>query len=341
MGEEGKQRVAWVDYAKGLCIFFVVMLHTTKAVEHDAGGPGWMHHVVDFARPFRMPDFFMISGLFLARTINRPWRTYLDKKVVHFAYFFLMWVVIENTFKVRSMGQLRALPLEILETWVQPHGSPLWFIYMLPVFYVLTRLVNAIPWPVVWIVAAGLQIAEIDTGILVLDQGAERFVYFYSGYVFAPQIFKTAEWFMDHPGWGVLGLLVWAGINGALVHQGVAADPGIGLLLGGAGALAVVMSSALLSRRDVAAPLRDWGQRSIVVYLAFFIPMVITKKLIFKQNVLTDTGTIAAIVTVLAVVLPLVFHTLIRNTWLRFLFERPAWATFSEATPSEATPPAG
>jgi uncharacterized membrane protein YcfT len=47
--------------------------------------------VVAFAKPFRMPDFFLISGLFLARVIDRDWRTYLDRKVVHFVYFYLLW----------------------------------------------------------------------------------------------------------------------------------------------------------------------------------------------------------------------------------------------------------
>ena len=52
-----------------------------------AGGrpQGWMHAAVAFARPFRMPDFFLISGLFLARVIDRARRDYLDRKVLHFA----------------------------------------------------------------------------------------------------------------------------------------------------------------------------------------------------------------------------------------------------------------
>src|SRR5205085_7110091 len=78
-------RVDWVDYAKGICIVMVVMMHSTLGMELAAGREGFMHVVVEFARPFRMPDFFMISGLFLARVIDRNWRTYLDRKVVHFA----------------------------------------------------------------------------------------------------------------------------------------------------------------------------------------------------------------------------------------------------------------
>jgi hypothetical protein len=37
-----------------------------------------------------MPDFFLISGLFLVRVIDRDWRTYLDRKAVHLAYFRLL-----------------------------------------------------------------------------------------------------------------------------------------------------------------------------------------------------------------------------------------------------------
>src|SRR5687768_1359785 len=91
-------RVDWVDYAKGICIIMVVMMHSTLGVGTAAGGEGFMHYVVNFAKPFRMPDFFLISGLFLARVIDRDWKTYLDRKVVHFAYFYLLWMTIQFGF---------------------------------------------------------------------------------------------------------------------------------------------------------------------------------------------------------------------------------------------------
>ena len=46
-----------------------------------------------------MPDFFLISGLFLARRIDVPWRDYFDKKVVHFLYFYFLWMTIQFLFK--------------------------------------------------------------------------------------------------------------------------------------------------------------------------------------------------------------------------------------------------
>ena len=92
-------RVDWVDYAKGFCIVFVVMMHSTLGVGNAVGQEGWLHTVVAFAKPFRMPDFFLISGLFLARVIDRDWRTYLDRKVLHFVYFYLLWTAIQFAVK--------------------------------------------------------------------------------------------------------------------------------------------------------------------------------------------------------------------------------------------------
>src|SRR5215470_10977119 len=64
-GAGGSGRIDWVDYAKGICIVMVVMMHSVLGVELAAGQTGFMHAVVAFAKPFRMPDFFLISGLFL------------------------------------------------------------------------------------------------------------------------------------------------------------------------------------------------------------------------------------------------------------------------------------
>src|SRR5947199_1364482 len=156
-------RVAWVDYAKGFCIVFVVMMHSTLGVGQATGQEGWLHTVVAFARPFRMPDFFLISGLFLAQVIDRDWRLYLDRKVVHFVYFYLLWTAIQFAVKapvfVHEQG-LAGVAYAYLESFWEPFGT-LWFIYLLPVFFVATKLARTfrIPPIVVWLAAAALEIA--------------------------------------------------------------------------------------------------------------------------------------------------------------------------------------
>ena len=70
-----------------LCILLVVLMHATLGVEKATGTTTALNGFIEWARPFRMPDFFLISGLFLAAHINRPWPKYLDTKVVYVACF--------------------------------------------------------------------------------------------------------------------------------------------------------------------------------------------------------------------------------------------------------------
>ena len=79
---EEAARLAWVDVAKGLCIILVVMMHSTLGTGEAMGGEGFLHTVVAFAKPFRIPDFFLLSGLFLGRVIDRDWRLFADRRIV-------------------------------------------------------------------------------------------------------------------------------------------------------------------------------------------------------------------------------------------------------------------
>src|SRR5882757_7681425 len=188
-------RINWVDYAKGICIVMVVMMHSVLGVELAAGQTGFMHVLVAFAKPFRMPDFFLISGLFLPLVIDRDWRTYLDRKVVHFAYFYVLWVTIQFGFKAPAFaadaGWGHAGYL-YLESFIEPFGT-LWFIYLLPVFFVVIKLTRGLPPPLIWGAAALLEAAHVVTGWTVIDEFCARFVYIYSGYLFAELVFALSD----------------------------------------------------------------------------------------------------------------------------------------------------
>jgi len=336
-----RARVDWVDYAKGFCIIFVVMLHATNGVSLAVGHEGWMGWVVAFAKPFRMPDFFMISGLFLARVIDRDWRTYVDRKVIHFAYFYVLWLTIEFAMKapyyINRDGWENAV-LEYLNSYWQPHSS-LWFIYLLPIFFVVTKLVRQwrIPVIAVWLVGAGLEMTHLHTGFDVIDEFAARFVYFYTGYVAATYIFSLAQRALDNPDKTILLLLVWGAINGTVVFTGYSEYPGISLGLGLIGACAVVAVATLMARSGrVFEWVRYCGKNSIVIYLASFAPVPITRVVLLKTGIITDVGTISLIVTAVSVITPLILFWIVRNGPFRFLFERPQWARIEDKHPKTA-----
>ncbi|WP_184262914.1 acyltransferase family protein [Rhodopseudomonas rhenobacensis] len=318
-------RIDWVDYAKGICIVMVVMMHSVLGVEIAAGQTGYMHYLVEFARPFRMPDFFLLSGLFLAVVIDRDWRTYLDRKVVHFAYFYVLWVTIQFGFKAPAFAAEQGwahVGLMYLESFIEPFGT-LWFIYLLPIFFVVTKATKRLPPAAIWIVAAALEMTHLSTGWTVIDEFAARFVYFYSGYLFASKVFALSERARARPRWALAGLALWAIVNAAIVYDGCSTWPVFSLVLGFAGACAIIVIGTLLAKQQWLNGLRFCGEHSIVIYLAFFLPMVIARVSLLKFAPFLGVGTISLLVTIAGVVGALAIWRLALRTGARFLFERP------------------
>jgi len=334
-------RVDWVDYAKGICILLVVMFHTVNHYEAAVGAEGWMRWIVDFSKPFRMPDFFLISGLFLSRTINANLATYIDKKVDHFAYFYLLWLAL--TLLLTDNDVLRSNPVEFVKLYVwnivQPTGV-LWFVHMLAVFYVATRLLARVPKWMVLVAAAALQIAHqalwIDTGSFIANRAMDYYVFFFLGYAIHGLVFDVAERARARP-WVALAVLTgWGVCNYWLVAQGFHDMPVYGLMMGLAGALAIVEIAALLSKWKSARFLRYCGQNSIVIYLTFFFPMTILERTLSANGWIADVGTACLVILVISAVLPLLFHLAIKRTPLIALYVRPQWARLGRAEPKLA-----
>lgn len=356
ISDSSAARVAWVDVAKGLCIIMVVMGHAVIGVETAAGQPGWMGYVVSFARPFRMPDFFLISGLFLGLVIDRPWMRYIDRKVVHFVYFYVLWLTIQFAFRAPFMAMEDGAPATLeayLMAFVEPFGT-LWFIYILPIFFVFTRLVKTLPAWFLLAWAACLEILPIHTGWTLIDEFASRYVWFLIGYLFAAQIFRIADWARENPGKALALIALWAPVNLWLVFTppspalavliqpelsnagargGIAEMSFVSLPLALAGITVVIWVSALLSERRGFAWLTWLGAHSLVVYLSFFLPMVLARVALLHSGIITDVGTVSLLTLIAAVAGPVLLYFLVKwSGYGGFLFERPRWAYIDKAT---------
>lgn len=348
-------RLEWVDMAKGLSILLVVMMHSAFGVGEETGGVGYLHWVIAWASPFRMPEFFAISGLFLSMVIARDWSRYADRRVVHYLYFYAVWAVIQIVFKVAlGTGNPAQAAGDLAWAIVEPYGV-LWFIYMLAVVSAVTKLLHdtKVPHIAALAVGAALQIAPIHSGVYLLDQFAEYFVYFYAGYALAPRLFALVEWAQRNAAIATAAILVWILAQAALVFSpgfavtpghvngGISDLPGIHLAMAVIGSTALCVAAALLCK----LPFMDWlrwlGSKSIVVYLAFALPMAITRTVLIKLGIITDTGLLSTIVMAAAVIGPLILYWLIERTgWGKFLFERPAWAHLPGTRQSRPAQPA-
>ncbi|MEO5806816.1 acyltransferase family protein [Devosia sp.] len=337
---DNAQRLNWVDTAKGLSILLVVMMHSAFGVGELTGGTGVLHWIIAFATPFRMPEFFAISGLFLSLVVARDWKPYADRRVVHYLYFYAVWALIHIVFKVGLGTGDPATALNYL-VWavVEPYGV-LWFIYLLAAFSAAAKLLHTLRAPH-WLalgLGAALQIGSVHTGLYAVDQFAAYFVYFYAGYALAPLLFKLVAWADTTPVMALAAIAAWAVVNAVLVFSpgfavlpgqidmGLAAQPGLHLLLALAGTAALCVIASLLSDLPAMDWLRWLGSKSIVVYLAFAIPMGAFRAILFKLGV-SDTSVLSVLVMAASVTTPLLLYWAVQHTSHgKFLFERPAWA---------------
>jgi uncharacterized membrane protein YcfT len=340
-------RNAWVDAAKGLCIILVVLFHSTLGVEKDLGSLTWMHQVIAWAKPFRMPDFFLISGLFLSARIARPWPDYLDAKVWHFAYFYLLWFHIHFGLRLKALVNEVGIDSAIrqyFEGYIDPFGS-LWFIYLLAVFCILAKLVHRQPAWLVTGIGLAAHVLAPHTDVFLVDQFFSRFVFFYIGYAYAPIILDCAHLVARLPLKSLAaGLGLWAVVNTLGLTTGLAEVPVFELLFAGLGIAAVITFCVAITRAATTAAMaapRDsqpgtrlgdalgyCGRNSIVIYLAFTIFMAVTRATLLKASgalgLGLDGGLIALASATAGLFGALVLHLIVRNTRFGFLFVRPA-----------------
>lgn len=337
---EATKRLDWVDAAKGISILLVVMMHSTLGVGQDADQIGFMHYIVAYASPFRMPEFFLISGLFLSNVINRNWTKYADRRVVHYLYFYAVWAFIQLFFKtVIASGDVASFVSGLFFAIFQPY-SILWFIYMLALFSAAAKLLfnNKVPHWLVLSVAAILQILP-SVDVLIISYFSQYFVFFYAGYAFAPKIFKLTNWVMENLALALIGLALWAVVNFALVFwpsanmhpdhvsAGYASLPGIKLLMAAAGAIAICVTAAILTKLNWAKPLAWIGERSLAVYVGFVIPMAVFRTILFKLGIISDIGVISLLVFIVAAASALILYEIVQKVGIgKFLYERPDWA---------------
>jgi uncharacterized membrane protein YcfT len=138
-----------------------------------------------------------------------------------------------------------------------------------------------------------------------------------------------------HPMLAFAGLALWAVVNGGLVAFGYGEWPLVSLALGLAGACAIITMGTLLARMRWMNFLRFCGAHSIVIYLAFFLPMATTRTLLLKTDIIHDIGATSLIVTVAGVVGALLIWKTALALHANFLFERPQafWIAPKKAAP--------
>ncbi len=210
----------------------------------------------------------------------------------------------------------------------------LWFIYMLGVFYAVTRALRRLPKIVLLLGALALRVTfmpDAPEDVWVLDAFCDLYIFFLVGYVASPLIFGIAETAQRRPRLAILALGAWGVVNWLGTQAGLTELRGTGLVLGLLGAAAVVSTSALLSLVPIMSFIRFIGEHSIVVYLTSPLAMRVMEKPLLATNLHHWNLDVASIITTtFAVAAPLAIYQVVKKTPLSFLYVRPEWARITQ-----------
>ncbi|WP_029152748.1 acyltransferase family protein [Microbacterium gubbeenense] len=204
---EPRERLAWVDAARALCVLAVVILHATISLlmvfEPDPLDMAW-RHIVDAMTPFRMPALSLLSGMLLSSRISAGFG---DRRAVASialsAWLYIVWLAVFLVVALTvgssiwlgqfGFGKLGDSLASFVDQLVLPR-TVLWYVAALAIWSAILAAIRRVPPAAVLIVLSALSIVSFS----LPTDGAEQypnmiryFVFFAVGVYAAEEIRST------------------------------------------------------------------------------------------------------------------------------------------------------
>ncbi|GAA4902144.1 hypothetical protein GCM10025789_21020 [Tessaracoccus lubricantis] len=255
--------------------------------------------------PVRMPVLMFLSGMLLDRSLAKPIAGYIDGKLRHIAWPYVVWALLTALVTRRPESVAEA------EHWV---AGPfhLWFLVVLLALYAFGAVTRHVPPVIVAMIFAG---ASLLSPVEYLP--VERLFYFGVFFFVGCAVSRHAQLVTKLGAW-------WPAAGTALLAAHVAAD---GRLFDGSpaaetlpGTIALVVVAVWLATRLPRLPLIEvLGRHSIVFYTAHFTGVHLAAEL----GSYLHLGTTALYALALAGGLGLPSALLLLRRWTGVLFALP------------------
>ena len=327
-------RITWVDYAKGIGISLVVFGHTLRGIQNSGiiADSSAFRSVDSWIYSFHMPLFYLLSGLFAERRVERGAGEFFREKLSTLAYPYLIWSTLQTLvqFSVGRHTNHQTSLHDLARILIDPIMQ-FWFLYALflisLIYYFLRRCglgplaalaIFALFWSTQGWVSLGTW--------LPLNATRTNGLYYALGCV------------MGRHGWierferaSMTPMLLTALLGYGVVTVGVAQPlpPNLPLILILAlcGISASIALAVLLTRTRDTEFIRVLGVYSLEIYVAHTIASAGIRIALQKVLKVQDATTHLVIGTVGGLLLPAVLGLLCRRYHAEFLFRFPQGGT--------------
>ncbi len=135
-----KQRIGWIDAAKGTSIILVAFYHVSQFGKALGFHVDAMQGVSELLTPIRMPLFFAAAGLTAGSVLSESWRSLWNRRLSLYAWVFTLWAGLSSLFfaAVPHPRHPTVFPTigSFFENLIVPENE-LWFLWCLGLFYLI------------------------------------------------------------------------------------------------------------------------------------------------------------------------------------------------------------
>jgi len=276
-----RERVQWIDAARGFALALVVLLHATAFLTRWNFPPSSL--LVDanaILDGFRMPTLVMISGMLAATVSSWSWGEVFRRRVGPLALLYVVWapltVLVVHWLTTDTIGLETSTITGLL---IRPEGR-LWYFYALAVYIAAARLMRSVPTAPILVVAVVVNLAAVGwMRTLELPLDFQWWAYVLQHWVF----FVAAERWVAAYGrvsdrrslsLGIGSLVVFSAFGAGMIALGVLNNPVVTLM---SGVLGTAVALTLFPVIGSSWPLR-WaravGRHSLGVYASHVIFVV-------------------------------------------------------------------
>ena len=146
-----RNRFAWIDYARGICIILVVFRHCFEGLTSaklPTGDFMFLKIMNVSLYSFRMPFFFLVSGIFISQTlVKKSYRSYVKDRFKVVLYPLLIWGTIQITLQLIFWEYVNAdrQPIDYLNLIIRPRKiEQFWYLnalFMVGIIYGFFKVV--------------------------------------------------------------------------------------------------------------------------------------------------------------------------------------------------------
>lgn len=339
-----KNRLAWVDYLKGIAIILVVYRHVLIGIQRYAAGahqhgipqpdvPNWLEQANMVFFSFRMPLFFILSGIFISGSLaKRTLGKIIGQKFENLLYPYFIWVFLQVSLQIALGSNTNSNRTLIDYTYIlyQPRAlDQFWYLPALFNTTVIYLLVKTYGKPPAWLqllLGLGLYFLSANAWIhrySMLSDWMEFYFFFALGDTVAVYFFKESTQKRLKNPYTLLAIIpiFFATQAWYLAHI---TEPGHAdfLLIALIGCLSMFILSFRMQEWNVLPWLRVIGFHSLYIYVmhifvAGLVRLTFTKFLhIQNPFVLLLSG------ICLSIVIPIMFYNLL-------ILDGPLWWLFS------------